>query len=172
MTKKQVVMLAAIVFATPACRTFERVNFPAGETALAAPPEAKEAAPTPRVEVKNDEIVIHEKIQFEVNRAAIRPESASLLDDIAKTIKENPAIKKIEIQGHASAEGDAKRNAKLSDDRAKAVLAAIVKRGIPKTILGAKGYGASQPIADNETPEGREQNRRVQFKITGAEAKQ
>jgi outer membrane protein OmpA-like peptidoglycan-associated protein len=161
----------ATVFAAPACKTFEKVNFPAGETALAAPaPPPEKVAEPQRVEVKGNEIVINEKIQFEVNRAVIRPESSGLLDDIAKTIKDNPSIKKIEIQGHASAEGDAKRNTKLSDDRAKAVMAAIVKRGVAKTVLGARGYGSTQPIADNESNEGRERNRRVEFKITDREA--
>lgn len=124
------------------------------------PPEAPK-----RVEVKADRIVINEKIQFEVNKATIRPESDSLLDEIAKTIKEHAEIKKVRVEGHASKDGSAALNLTLSDNRAKAVVAALVKRGVAGGVLEPKGFGDKQPIADNDTPEGREKNRRVEFVI-------
>jgi len=79
--------------------------------------------------------------------------------------KDNPQIKKVSIEGHASAEGDPKRNLTLSDERAKAVMKYIVDHGIDAKRLTAKGFGSSKPIADNETEEGREKNRRVEFNI-------
>jgi len=78
--------------------------------------------PPPRVELRDNKIDFKEKIQFEVNKAIIKPESFSLLKEIADVIKKNPQVKHISIEGHASAEGDAKANKKLSDDRAKAVM--------------------------------------------------
>jgi OOP family OmpA-OmpF porin len=131
------------------------------------PPPKKEEppAPPPRVEVRDNKIEFKEKIQFENNKSVILPQSFSLLDDIVKVIKENPQAKKIAIEGHASAEGDAKRNLTLSDERAKAVMKYCVDHGIDAKRLTAKGFGITKPIADNGTEEGREKNRRVEFNI-------
>lgn len=133
------------------------------------PPPAPEPPPPPppsRVEVKSDKIEIKDKIQFEVNKATILPQSFALMDELSDVIKKNPHIKKISIEGHASSEGDAAKNVKLSDERAKAVMKYIVDKGIEATRLSAKGFGAKKPIADNATEEGREKNRRVEFVIT------
>jgi len=132
------------------------------------PPPKKEEPPPPppaRVEVRDNKIEIKEKIQFELAKATILEASFSLLDEIADIIKKNPHIKKIAIEGHASAEGDAKKNTKLSDDRAKSVATYLTGKGVDAGRLTAKGFGAKKPIADNETEEGREKNRRVEFVI-------
>ena len=131
------------------------------------PPPKKEEppAPPPRVEIRDNKIDFKEKIQFENNKSVILPQSFSLLDDIVKIIKDNEHIKKIAIEGHASAEGDAKKNLKLSDDRSKAVMKYCVDHGIDAKRLTAKGFGITKPIADNATEEGREKNRRVEFNI-------
>jgi hypothetical protein len=115
--------------------------------------------------VRDNKIEIHEKIQFAVNKATILEASFSLLDEIAGVIKNAPHIKKIAIEGHASAEGNKAVNLKLSDDRAKSVMKYLVDKGIEKERLTAKGYGSSKPIAENDTEEGREKNRRVEFNI-------
>lgn len=120
----------------------------------------------PRVEVHEDAIEITEKIQFAVNRAVILPESDSLLEEIGTAIKKHPEIRRIAIGGHASAEGSAHRNAVLSDARARAVMKHLVEReGVSASILEAKGFGATRPIADNTTQEGRAANRRVEFVV-------
>jgi OmpA-OmpF porin, OOP family len=129
---------------------------------VAAPPVL---ATLKRVQIVKDHVVINEKIQFENGKATIKPESNSLLDEIAGTVKTATFLKKLEVQGHASAEGDAVVNTRLSDDRAKSVAAALVQRGVRADILVAKGYGASKPIADNTTEAGRDKNRRVEFLI-------
>jgi outer membrane protein OmpA-like peptidoglycan-associated protein len=122
--------------------------------------------PPPRVELRDNKIDFKEKIQFEVNKAIIKPESASLLHDIADVIKANPQVKKISIEGHASAEGNAATNKKLSDDRAKAVMAyEIKKEGVDAARLSAKGWGSEKPLVPNDTEEGREKNRRVDFLV-------
>jgi outer membrane protein OmpA-like peptidoglycan-associated protein len=130
------------------------------------PPVVEAPKPPPRVELVNNEIVIHEKVQFDLDKAIILPVSDSLLDEVAAVIVKNAQIKKIEIQGHASSDGKEKHNVVLSDARAKAVMAYLVKKGVSKDTLTAKGYGSSVPLADNSTEAGRETNRRVQFMVT------
>lgn len=124
-----------------------------------------------RVTLAADHIDIKEKIQFRPNEAVIDPVSDPLLDEIAAVIKENPQIEVLRIEGHASSEGDPVANEKLSDARAQAVRQHLIDRGnvAPET-LEAKGYGASKPIATNDTPEGRETNRRVEFNIVKQKA--
>jgi outer membrane protein OmpA-like peptidoglycan-associated protein len=129
-------------------------------------PEPEPPKPPPRVEVRDNKIEIREKIQFEYNKAEIKEVSFDLLDEIAKVIKENPQIKKIQIEGHASSDGNDAYNLALSDRRAKAVRQHLIEKGgIPAETLVAKGFGETKPIADNETEEGREKNRRVEFNI-------
>jgi OOP family OmpA-OmpF porin len=146
---------------------FSVVGTPPAPPPPPPPPPKKEEppAPPPRVEVRDNKIEFKEKIQFENNKSVILPQSFSLLDDIVKVIKDNEHIKKIAIEGHASAEGDAKRNLTLSDERAKSVMKYCVDHGIDAKRLTAKGYGITKPIADNATEEGREKNRRVEFNI-------
>jgi len=131
------------------------------------PPVVKEEPkPPPRVELRDNKIEFKEKIQFEVNKAIIKEESFSLLHDIGEVIKKNAHIKKISIEGHASAEGDPKRNKKLSDDRSKAVMEFLAKKeGIDAARLAAKGWGSEKPVANNDSEDGREKNRRVEFLV-------
>jgi len=131
------------------------------------PPPKKEEPPKPppRVELRDNKIEITEKIQFEVAKAIIKPESFGLLDEIVGVIKANPHIKKLAIEGHASSEGDPKANKKLSDERAKAVRKYLMDHGIAGDMLTAKGFGADKPIASNDTDEGKEKNRRVEFNV-------
>jgi len=124
-----------------------------------------EPEPPPRVELKEDKIEIHEKVQFEYNSANILEVSHSLLNEVADVIKKTPRIKKIQVEGHASSDGADDYNLRLSDKRAKAVRAYLITQGVSKDKLVAKGFGETKPIADNATEEGREKNRRVEFNI-------
>ena len=129
-----------------------------------APPVVEAKAP-PRVEVRDNKIEIHEKIQFDLDKATIKPESFSLMNEIGDVISKNPQIKSIRIEGYASSEGDAKHNQQLSDARAKSVMKYLVDHKIPAAQLQATGFGIERPIADNSTEDGREKNRRVEFTI-------
>ncbi|MFO0758155.1 MAG: OmpA family protein [Byssovorax sp.] len=120
----------------------------------------------PTVRVSETEVLILEQVQFDTAKATIKKVSDELLDKVAKVLKDHPELKKLEIQGHTDNKGNAKANEILSQQRADAVLKAMVKRGIDAKRLTAKGYGQNVPIATNDTEEGRQQNRRVQFKIT------
>ena len=88
-----------------------------------------------------------------------------MLDDVAAVLRDHPEITKIQIEGHTDSRGGAAANKKLSQDRANAVLKAVVARRIEASRLTAVGFGQEQPVADNNTDEGRAKNRRVQFKI-------
>lgn len=132
---------------------------------LPPPPPPAEPEPPPRVEIRDNKIEIHEKIQFEYAKADIKEASHDLLNEIVDVIKKHPYIKKISIEGHASSEGDPDFNKRLSDNRAKAVMKYLVDHGIAQEMLTAKGFGVERPIASNDTEEGREKNRRVEFNI-------
>lgn len=101
-------------------------------------------------------------ITFDVNKAVIKPESMGILNDMAKFLKENPSLK-VEIGGHTDSDGSADLNQKLSQKRADAVKNQLVSMGVDASRMTAKGYGASKPISGNDTPEGKANNRRVEF---------
>lgn len=140
-----------------------QINVAGDPPPIPAPPKPVEKPK--RVEIRDNKIQINEKIQFELAKATIKEESHSLLDEVVQVIKDNPRIKKIAIEGHASSDGDDAFNMKLSDDRAKSVRAYLTGHGIAKDRLTAQGFGEEKPIADNETEEGRQKNRRVEFNI-------
>jgi OOP family OmpA-OmpF porin len=138
-----------------------------GQTSLAitGTPPAPVAKAPPRVEVRDNKVAIGEKIQFEFDKAMILPVSFGLMNEIADVIGKNPQIKQLRIEGHASAEGDAAHNQQLSEARARSVMTYLTSKGIAAGLLVSAGYGTDQPIADNTTEDGREQNRRVEFVI-------
>ena len=102
-------------------------------------------------------------IQFEFNSAILKTDSYPLLDNATTILKANPNLKFV-LKGFASAEGTDEHNMSLSVDRANAVKAYLVNSGVNPDILIAKGFGQSNPIADNSTEEGRVLNRRVEIK--------
>jgi len=101
-------------------------------------------------------------VNFDTGRATIKPDSAKTLDDAAATLKAAAGLK-IEVAGHTDNIGTAPSNEKLSADRAQAVMAALVQRGIAANRLSAKGYGQTAPVADNRSEDGRAKNRRVEL---------
>jgi outer membrane protein OmpA-like peptidoglycan-associated protein len=113
--------------------------------------------------VTESEIVILEQVQFDTGKSTIKPISDALLDSIAQVLKEHPELKRLEVQGHTDNRGNAAANKRLSEARAKAVAAALVKRGVEKQRLTSKGYGQTKPLdpENNEAAWGK--NRRVQF---------
>ncbi|MEE9386017.1 MAG: OmpA family protein [Nannocystaceae bacterium] len=134
-----------------------------------APSPEPEPEPPKRVEVTADAIVIHEKIQFDYNKASIKQVSHSLLNEIVTTIEGHPQIKKISVEGHTDADGSDSYNEKLSDRRADAVRMYLTEHGVADTRVTSKGWGESRPIADNESDTGKAQNRRVEFIIVEQE---
>lgn len=110
-------------------------------------------------------IVTH-GITFDFGKAVIKPESMGTLNMLVKILNDNPELQ-FEVGGHASKTGNSASatavNQALSEKRAEAVRTQLISMGIDESRLTTKGYGETQPIADNDTPEGRANNQRVEF---------
>jgi OmpA-OmpF porin, OOP family len=110
------------------------------------------------------ELLSKGKISFPAAQSTIEPDSAGLLDRLTETAMRCPTAR-IEIAGHTDADGEDGFNQALSEKRAQAVLDYLVKAGLPADRFTAVGYGATQPIAANDTKEGKAQNRRIEFVV-------
>jgi OOP family OmpA-OmpF porin len=104
------------------------------------------------------------RIRFESGRATIDPDSAGLLDRLVETALRCPTTT-IEIAGHTDSAGEDAANQALSEKRAQAVIDYLVKAGLPANRFTAVGYGSTQPVADNESDQGKAQNRRIEFLV-------
>ena len=111
-------------------------------------------------------VIKFNQIYFDLDKSDIRKDAKVELEKIVEVLKTYPKIN-IEIGSHTDARQHRKYNKILSQKRAEATLNYLVKRGISKSRLTAKGYGSKVPVASNNTEEGRQQNRRTEFKITG-----
>lgn len=114
--------------------------------------------------VKVGKKVVMKNIFFESGKTILTTSSYVELDKLVKILEDNPGMK-IEISGHTDNSGSAIINARLSTERARAVVDYIVSKGIDRARLSYVGYGPDQPVADNSTEAGRSKNRRVEFKI-------
>lgn len=101
-------------------------------------------------------------ISFDVNKASLKPESMGVINEIANMMKEHQDLK-FSIEGHTDSDGEDKYNLDLSAQRANAVKEALASLGVDKSRLEAKGMGETVPVSDNTTPEGKANNRRVEF---------
>jgi outer membrane protein OmpA-like peptidoglycan-associated protein len=118
------------------------------------------------VSIVGDHVVLAGVVRFRSGSATLEPSALPLLKQVASTLKAARSLS-VEIQGHTDDVGSALKNVKLSQKRAEAIRAVLVKAGVAATRLVAKGYGPTRPRASNATPAGREQNRRVEFLILG-----
>lgn len=115
--------------------------------------------------VKEGMTITLRNVYFDFDKATIRPESRPALEKAAQIMKENPGIE-VEIQGHTDAIGSSAYNMTLSRRRAQAVVNyLVIEFSIPRERLDAVGYGETKPVASNDTEEGRQLNRRVEFVI-------
>jgi outer membrane protein OmpA-like peptidoglycan-associated protein len=101
-------------------------------------------------------------ILFDTGQATIRAESTAILDEVSAALRERATLR-VAIEGHTDAVGAADANEALSQRRARAVLDALVARGIEASRLSSAGFGETRPVADNQTEEGRAKNRRVEL---------
>ncbi|MGH7530681.1 MAG: OmpA family protein [Gemmatimonadales bacterium] len=126
------------------------------ERAAAAPPPAPGAPPPPRP------TLILRGVNFETGRSTLTPESHAILDEVAASLLANPDIR-IEVAGYTDWTGSPGTNLRLSTGRARAVQAYLAGKGVTPDRMEARGYGASNYVASNQTAEGRAQNRRVEL---------
>ena len=101
-------------------------------------------------------------VLFDTDKTDIKPESAPLMAEVVKLLKQNPTLR-LRIEGHTDTQGTPAYNVTLSDGRSKSVMLALLKAGIDPARLQAKGFGQTRPVADNETEPGRAKNRRVEL---------
>jgi len=101
-------------------------------------------------------------VNFDFDRATIRPDASVILDEAASILNENSDVQ-VEVGGHTDAVGTDEYNQGLSERRARAVADYLIEKGVSASRLGTAGYGESKPVADNGTADGRAQNRRVEL---------
>ncbi len=116
------------------------------------------------VPIEIGQVVRLNNVFFDFDKWNLRPESFVELDRVVKLLEENPSIE-IEMSAHTDSKGSDEYNYTLSDNRAKSVMDYILSKGISSSRIISKGYGESKPVATNDTDDGRQLNRRVEFTI-------
>lgn len=124
----------------------------------------------PKARIEAGEIKISEQVQFATGSARILPQSDGLLREVADILSKHPEIELVSVEGHTDGAGKPQVNEKLSRDRALSVVMRLVDNGVTPRRLTARGFGSQNPIDDNATAEGRQNNRRVEFRISRTRA--
>lgn len=101
-------------------------------------------------------------IKFDVNKSTIKPESMGTINHVLKMMQEHPELR-FSVEGHTDSDGNEDVNLSLSEARANTVMKKLIELGIDQSRLSYKGYGETAPATSNDTPEGKAQNRRVEF---------
>lgn len=115
---------------------------------------------------QGDELLLNmpSGVTFDTNSYTVKPEFRGTLDQVASTLREyNKTI--VDVYGHTDSTGNDTINVPLSQNRARAVADYLTTRGVQSARIGTQGFAASRPIASNDTPEGRQANRRVEIKL-------
>jgi len=126
-------------------------------------------APRVYIDEGKSQIVITEKILFELNKAVIAEASFDLMNEIAKLMVDHPELTHVRVEGHTDTQGAELYNLKLSQSRAQSVVDYLVKAGANKESLDPAGFGESRPLDKGETEEAHSKNRRVEFLIIQTE---
>lgn len=117
--------------------------------------------------VLQDGKIICNGIRFDVNKASLKPESMGPINEIFELLQKQPDLN-FSVEGHTDSDGDDASNKSLSEARAKVVMEKLIQMGISSNRLSYAGYGESKPLDNNSTPEGKANNRRVEFvKVDG-----
>ncbi len=112
--------------------------------------------------VMSDGKIICNGIRFDVGKATLKPESMGPINKIFELMQKQPELK-FSVEGHTDSDGDEANNLQLSEARAKTVMEQLITMGIAKERLAYKGFGEKSPLGENNTPEGKANNRRVEF---------
>ncbi|MBM4246488.1 MAG: OmpA family protein [Deltaproteobacteria bacterium] len=122
------------------------------------PPPPPPPAPAPAAKKK----IVLRGVNFDFDKATLQPQGKPILEEAAKILKENPSIN-VEVRGFTDSVGSKDYNLRLSDRRAATVKNFLVSQGVPASRLTTKGFGMADPVASNDTADGRAQNRRVEL---------
>ena len=134
------------------------LDHPAPVAKAAPPPPAPQPTPAPQKKI------VLRGVNFEFNKATISPDAASVLREAASLLKEDTNVK-VSVEGHTDSVGSDAYNLGLSNRRAVAVKDFLVNEGVADGRLTTRGLGEAQPVASNDTADGRAQNRRVELKV-------
>ena len=126
------------------------------------PPPPPPPAPSPPARRK----IVLRGVNFDFDKATIRPDAADILAEAARILEEEPGIN-VSVDGHTDAVGSDAYNERLSEQRAGAVRDHLARLGVAPGRLQTRGFGESRPVASNATEEGRAQNRRVELNVIG-----
>lgn len=126
-----------------------------------APPPAPAAAPPPPPPPAKPLVTLHGP-QFDFDKATLKPDGKKMVDEAVRVMRDNPAMR-VSVEGHTDSVGTDAYNQRLSERRANAVRDYMVSEGIDASRISTVGYGESKPVADNDTAEGRAENRRVEI---------
>ncbi|MBW1880113.1 MAG: OmpA family protein, partial [Deltaproteobacteria bacterium] len=118
-----------------------------------------------RVRIVEDQITLDGVVYFDTGRATIKPESFSLLDEVATVLVAHPEILEVRVEGHTDSRGSEEANLDLSGRRASSVLGYLIEASVEPERLTSVGFGESHPVDPAETLEAWEKNRRVDFFI-------
>lgn len=145
---------------------------PACASPVAAPTPAPTPAPAPTAPspppaavIENGHININDSIYFDTGTATIQTRSFGVLDAVFRVMVSHPELLRVRVEGHTDDVGNARRNLRLSRDRARAVMRYLTQHGIPRDRLTAEGYGDERPAVQGTTEDARARNRRVEFLI-------
>ena len=136
------------------------------------PPPCKAPQPGERISLAGcgtGDMIVLRGVNFAFNKATLTLNAKAILDNVADELKAYPAIK-VEIDGHTDGKGSKSYNQKLSERRADSTREYLAGKGVAAERMTTAGFGASQPVATNDTDEGREQNRRVVLRIVSGSA--
>ena len=112
--------------------------------------------------IMKDGKIIANGIRFDVNKSTLKPESMGVINEIYELLEKYPEFK-FSVEGHTDSDGDADHNLQLSEERAKVVMDKLISMGIEADRLEYKGMGETNSLDSNDTPEGKANNRRVEF---------
>jgi outer membrane protein OmpA-like peptidoglycan-associated protein len=124
---------------------------------------AKNGCPVARLE--QDRIVIEQRVEFESKSAKLLESSTGILTAVMNVLREHTELGGVLVEGHTDRIGDAAFNKELSQRRAQAVRRWLTEHGVEAARLLDAGFGAERPVDTNDTPEGRQRNRRVEFHV-------
>jgi OOP family OmpA-OmpF porin len=144
------------------CKALEK-DKPKKKPKPAAAPAAAEPAPAPPAEAVQERIVLR-GVNFDFDKAEIRPDAAVILDEVISILSGKPDVQ-VRVEGHTDSTGPEAYNQGLSERRADSVRKFLVEKGIEEARLTSVGFGESNPIATNDTREGRALNRRVELQV-------
>lgn len=142
-----------------------KYSFNGPQAAPPPPPPAQRVAqaPPPVVPPTKKKMVLR-NVNFDFDRATIRPDAVAVLDAAVETLKTEAGIKVV-VEGHTDSKGTEAYNVNLAQRRAQSVKQYLVKRGISSARIATEGIGESQPVASNDSEDGRSQNRRVELRV-------